>query len=988
MKKRLLSTLLAATVTTTSVFSGFGAPVIANAASFSDISEHWAKSYIEKASSKGIISGYHDGTFLPDNPVKRSEFTKMVNNAIGNTASTTISFSDAPSYEWYYNDVAKAVAAGYAGGYDTGEFKPDSYITRQEAAVMLSRIVPAAGSSANLSVYSDKANIGDWAESSLSRIIGKKYMGAYDDGMLHPLDNLTRAQAAKIITDIVDNEKIVKTALTVKDADTELNNRIYANGITIHKDVGDGAVKLNNCVVLGAMYVQGGGSDNDYIDIVDSRISELQVSKTASAVKIRAKGNTRILTASIWNEASLNTSSLGGGLFGTGFDVINLYGNSVTALDGNFPIININGNATLNFNSGTITALNVSTAGKGAEIVLDKYAVITDADVNAAVAFKGEGQIKTLNANASGISYETKPNNIKTAAGITGPTYSDASLNISPNPSRGATAVSVSDTITLSFASAIKKYNGKTISDSDLTSMIELRKKSSSGTKVDFTASINSSKKKITITPDADLDYNTKYYVIIKANTVKDDSGAGNEAFSTYFTTESEETADISISPKNKATDCSVSGNITITFSEAMRMRNDSKITSSNISDFVELRKGSSSGSKVSYSASINSAKKVITIDPKNNLEYDTKYYVVIDKNSIENSSGKGNSSFSSYFTTSDYSYKITSITASSNENSITATVTPSQSGDLYAVLLEKGTKAPSAAQIKAGQDGNGNSAVRVIGKTSVTKNNAKTLASFTGLDDSKEYVIYCVLISGSNTSAVASKNISTTAPSIPNAALTSIDIPSKKSISPAFSANVTDYRVTMPFGSNTVSIAASAGSGSTIKYSSDKTTWYLEPFTNASISGDATNKFYIEVLESGKTDTVYTINVVVEGDTALSSISMTSPEGSVDGNSSYTTFMAPHDATSVELTIYAKDPNATIICTAPLTNVSKQAGRLTGTIAISADTTTINYSIKSNLSEKDFSLTIEKKAAPTTPEGGSTTAPSTTAPAITPTQP
>lgn len=71
---------------------------------------------------------------------------------------------------------------------------------------MLSRIVPTYNYSASLTSYGDRASISDWAESSLSRIVGKKYMGAYDDGNLHPLDNLTRAQAAKIICDIVDNE--------------------------------------------------------------------------------------------------------------------------------------------------------------------------------------------------------------------------------------------------------------------------------------------------------------------------------------------------------------------------------------------------------------------------------------------------------------------------------------------------------------------------------------------------------------------------------------------------------------------------------------------------------------------------------------------------------------------------------------------------------------------------------------------------------------
>lgn len=975
MKKRLFSGMLAGAVTVTSVFTGFGAPVQAEAATFSDISEHWAKAYIEEAASEGIISGYPDGTFNPDAPVKRSEFTKMVNNTLGNSSTTNITFKDVPSYEWYYTDVSKAVAAGYAGGYDTGDFKPDSYISRQEAAVMLSRIVPAADSSANISAYKDKANVGEWAESSLSRIVGKKYMGAYDDGLLHPLDNLTRAQAAKILVDIADKEKIVKTALTVKDEDTELSGRIYSNGVTIHKDVADGAVKIDNCVVLGAMYVQGGGSGDDYIDIVDSRIADLQVSKSASAVKIRAKDDTRILSTSIWKEALLETSSLDGGLFGTGFDRINIYGSGDVTLDGNFPAVDIKGSgAVCDFAAGTITTVTIDAAGKNSEVILGDYATVTTADVNGAAAFKGTGKIKTMNANVSGITYETKPEKVVTKTGVTGPTYSDASLNISISPGKGDTDVDIASDIVLSFASAIKKYNGKAIANDDLESMIELRKGSSSGTKIAFSATINSTKKKVTITPDSVLDYNTKYYVIMKADTVKDADGEGNDAFSAYFTTEKEETADIAVSPKHKATNVGVSDNITLTFAVAMRMRDNSALTSSNLDDVIELRKGSSSGTKIGFSASINSAKKVVTINPTSNLDYSTKYYVVIDRNAIEDSSGNGNAAFSSYFTTADYAYKISSITANSNENSITATVTPTQNGDVYAVLVAKGAKAPSADQIMAGKDGDDASALRVVGKTGVTKNVAKTLTAFTGLDDSKEYVVYCVLKSGSNVSPVASKNVSTTAPSIPDATLTGLDVAGKKSMSPAFAAGTTEYDVVMPFGATTASVTATAGSGVTVLYSSTGAdgSWSTDALADAALDASKITKLYVKVQESGKHDCVYTLNVEVEGNVKKSAVVVMAGGEVAPGNELDTFFMVPFGTTSVEVELYAMDTYATVICE-QLTAKSDILAGIRGTLALSesSDTTTVTFKIKSNLDEAEYEFSVMVLADETAEDEG-----------------
>ena len=178
MKKTLISGLLTASLTLGTILTGFSVSAVqVHAASFSDIDDHWAKDYILDAADKNIISGYPDGTFLPDKPVTRAEFTKMVNNALGNTAASSISFKDVPAAEWYHGEISKAVAAGYAGGYDTGDFLPNNNISRQEAAVMLSRIVPTYNYSASLTSYGDKASVSDWAESSLSRIVGKKIHG-------------------------------------------------------------------------------------------------------------------------------------------------------------------------------------------------------------------------------------------------------------------------------------------------------------------------------------------------------------------------------------------------------------------------------------------------------------------------------------------------------------------------------------------------------------------------------------------------------------------------------------------------------------------------------------------------------------------------------------------------------------------------------------------------------------------------------------------
>lgn len=233
----------------------FQLPLQANGATLSDIKGHWAENYINRAVNYGFVLGYPDGTFVPDRPVSRAEFTKMVNSAFGNSGTANLSFTDVPYYEWYYDQVSKAVSAAYVTGYEDNTFRPGNNITRQEAAVMIARLVPTYGSSKSITGYQDYSSISDWARAALIKVTGKGYLGPYSGGLLHPTDKLSRAQAAKIIVDILEKENIVASDPQISSDDTTLSNRIYVNNVTIKKDLGDGDATLSNCVVLGTLQV-------------------------------------------------------------------------------------------------------------------------------------------------------------------------------------------------------------------------------------------------------------------------------------------------------------------------------------------------------------------------------------------------------------------------------------------------------------------------------------------------------------------------------------------------------------------------------------------------------------------------------------------------------------------------------------------------------------------------------------------------------------
>ncbi|MGB4198666.1 MAG: S-layer homology domain-containing protein, partial [Tepidanaerobacteraceae bacterium] len=107
------------------------------AAELNDISGHWAEATIAKWVQQGLISGYTDGTFRPDNSITRAEFMALVNRAFGFDEKAAIGFSDVSANDWFYDEIAKAVKAGYISGYQDGTVKPNQEISRQEAAVAL-----------------------------------------------------------------------------------------------------------------------------------------------------------------------------------------------------------------------------------------------------------------------------------------------------------------------------------------------------------------------------------------------------------------------------------------------------------------------------------------------------------------------------------------------------------------------------------------------------------------------------------------------------------------------------------------------------------------------------------------------------------------------------------------------------------------------------------------------------------------------------------
>ncbi|PKM49502.1 MAG: hypothetical protein CVV02_15850 [Firmicutes bacterium HGW-Firmicutes-7] len=679
---------------------------------FSDTKGHWAEAEIQKGITSGFVKGYTDGTFKPNQPVTRAEFSKMLNMALGVSNTASISLYDVKSSDWYYDEVRKAVAAGYITGYTDSTFKPNNKITRQEAANMISKVLPNYGSSTSLSGMKDSGSIASWARNGVTAVFARGYMKGDAKNMYRPEGALTRAEACAILTRLVEGESIVTTNYIIDDDGDTVSKKIFTKNVTIDEDVDDGEVTLDKVVILGTLTVEGGGEDT--VKISDSLINIMSVAKDTGDVRVLLTGT------SVVNEASLKYGAIieQKNLSGEGIKNLRLNGSELdeqeVTLRGNFVNIILEDEAMVEVESGKITTLTVNSGAAASTINLNSGTSITTAVVNGKSDFKGTGKISTMKANANDITYETKPSTITKGSGVSRPPVigDDTEAPIPTfTPKDGGTGVSPDTTITIKFDEAIYIAGGNKVTNSNIDDIVEIRKGSSTGSEVDYSGTISSDKKTITLTPTQTLDTNTYYYIIILKKSIEDEDENENEKITSKFKTGNQDNSGLkpSFSPANGATNVSVSNTITITFDEAIKLAGGSTVTNSNITNFIELRESSVNGTKKAYTATINSAKKVIVIKPSATLTINKDYYVIVLSGEIQDSEGNKNTKTTTTFRTGSplavtptITTNPTAVTSVANNGTVRVTLTTATSGgSIYYTL--NGTTPTAASTLYSG---------------------------------------------------------------------------------------------------------------------------------------------------------------------------------------------------------------------------------------------------------------------------------------------
>lgn len=411
-----LSLVLSLLLVTTTFLPVFGATAP------NDYASHWAKEAIGKAVASGTVTGYPDGTFRPDGTISRVEFFQMINKMFGFTKESKAVYSDVTPQSWYAPVVEKANAAGYISGYSDGTIHPNDRVTRQEAAVVISRLKPMLPTS-KAPAFTDALAIADWSRLAISGAFEAKVMVGYPDGTFKPEAPITRAealiilnnafsyQAETVIPDLVYDKAgvygpagdavTISGNIVIKVPGVTLQNAVVKGNVTMDKDVAEGDVTLKNVTVQGTVYVNGGGMDS--IRLENVKAENVVVLKAAGPVRVLASGTTAISHIIAVSDVRLEETNL----TGTGFTDVTVQKDAEYGID--LSLVNVTCN-TVNIKSGGVT-LNMDKASTVLKLTVDEEGT----------KIIGVGIIVDAMINANETTFKTAPIDMTVASGITEP---------------------------------------------------------------------------------------------------------------------------------------------------------------------------------------------------------------------------------------------------------------------------------------------------------------------------------------------------------------------------------------------------------------------------------------------------------------------------------------------------------------------------------------------------------------------------------------
>lgn len=177
--------------------------------SFSDVpADLWCFEYVEKVSKSGVMSGIDEGVFNPDGTMTRAMAAAVFYRAAGEPEVGESTFADVESGAWYEAAAAWGSENGIISGVEETKFASNQNITREQLAAIAARYAEFLGEdvseTTDLSVYSDKKDISDYAVGAFGYVVSKGIMVGKTETTLEPSAAVTRAEAAAMIVRLLE----------------------------------------------------------------------------------------------------------------------------------------------------------------------------------------------------------------------------------------------------------------------------------------------------------------------------------------------------------------------------------------------------------------------------------------------------------------------------------------------------------------------------------------------------------------------------------------------------------------------------------------------------------------------------------------------------------------------------------------------------------------------------------------------------------------
>lgn len=165
----------------------------------------WYHEAVDYVLRNGLMNGYSSSLFGPDDNLSRAQLAQILYNKEGKPPVTGGSiFTDVADGQWYAPAITWAAANGIVNGYGNGLFGPDDNITREQLAVMLWRYAGSPAATNKELHFTDADEAGDWALEALRWAVENGILNGYGDGQLDPGRLATRAQVAQMLKNFMN----------------------------------------------------------------------------------------------------------------------------------------------------------------------------------------------------------------------------------------------------------------------------------------------------------------------------------------------------------------------------------------------------------------------------------------------------------------------------------------------------------------------------------------------------------------------------------------------------------------------------------------------------------------------------------------------------------------------------------------------------------------------------------------------------------------